>query len=374
MRKHPGLVSRRRPSFDALEERALLSGGHPGSIGLGEMFWSSPHDTVHSEPMSLGRPGSNQAPWSQGGWSQSPDEFWPSQPGGSTEYPPDGDIPSQPAASSPFQQPVAGPVIPSGSFPQSGPASAPSLAVPSNFVFVTGSSATVATKGQTGATEPELTGTISLDSQATGNAGKEPGTAASGGKESGQEPVGPAMASPPAQLFSFLDADSALTRLVSSGEAAARGNQLAANGPGGGSRAENGHPGAPITSRGALLSTAHVSGDLRNGNSLDEWPPPSSADLIASALPFDRAALDRAIDLFFQQFDDVSRGDLAGQGLAHIILYSMALASTFGALDVVRRRWRLTTTGKCVRVGHPRATADHIGFPELPGSWSSRLS
>ena len=61
----------------------------------------------------------------------------------------------------------------------------------------------------------------------------------------------------------------------------------------------SGHPGAAITSRGALLSTAHVSSDLRDGENRDEWSRPGTADLITDAIPFDRGALDQAIDQFF---------------------------------------------------------------------------
>jgi hypothetical protein len=251
---------------------------------------------------------------------------------------------------------------------------APSLGIPSNFSPGPGSAATALANGQSATMEPEPAGPISFDLQAAGNA-------AGVGKEAGQEsagisngPSGPATASLPAQLFSLLDADSASTRLVSQGEASVGGDPLAGYGPGRGVRIASGHPGGAITSRGALVSTAYASTELTDGSRSDEWPRPDSADLIASAFPFDRAALDRAIDVFFQQFDDMSRGDLAGQTLAHIILNSVALASAFAALDVVRSRMRLTTTGRCVRVCDPNAPADHIGFPELPGSWSSRPS
>jgi hypothetical protein len=231
--------------------------------------------------------------------------------------------------------------------------------------------------GQTRTTELEPAGTISLDSEPAGSAANSAGV----GKESTQEPGGvsngsngPAIASPPAQLFALLDAESAWARLVSQGEASESGNQIVGSGRVQGSLTASGHRGATNTSRGALLSTAYVSIDGNDGSSPGEWPRPSSADLIASALPFDRAALDRAIDVFFQQFDDLGRGDMTGQRPAYIVMYSIALASTFAALDVVRRRWRLTATGIHIRVRHPQVTADHIGFPELPGSWSSRAS
>jgi hypothetical protein len=324
--------------------------------------------------MFIGRPGPNVAQQFPNVWAQSPVQFWPSQRGGSIQDRSDGDTPSQPVGSSAVQQTITGPTMLPSLYSPTRLEPAPSLGIPSNFSPGPGSAATAPANGQSGTTEPEPAGPIWFDSQAAGNA-------AGVGKEAGQEsggvtngPSGPAMASPPAQLFALLDADSATTRLVSQGEASVGSDPLAGNGPARRVRIASGHPGGAITSRGALVSTAYVLTDLTDGSRSDEWPRPKSADLIASALPFDRAALDRAIDVFFQQFDDMSRGDLAGQTLADTVLYSVALACAFAALDVIRRRMRFTTTGRCVRVCHPNATADHIGFPELPGSWSSRPS
>jgi hypothetical protein len=377
MRKYFGIVSRCSPSFDALEERALLSGGHPGSSGSGEMFWLSPPHVVHSDPMSVGRPQSDAAPWSHDGWAQSLNQFWPSQPGMMVQSEPGGGIPSQPVGNTASQPTVVGPLISSSSFSQNKTDSAPGLEIPSSIGAAPGSLATTAGTGQSATTESEFTGTISLDSQAAGTAGNSTGV----GKESGPGPggvsVGPsglATTSPPAQLFSLLDADSSWVRLVSQGEALAGSDQLAGFRPGPGALTAIAHPGAAITSRGALLPKADVSTDPTNASNPNEWPRPSSADLLAHALPFDLAALDRAIDVFFHQFDDLNRDNLAGHGPTHIFLYSMALATSFAALNVVRKRWRLTASDKHVRVRHPQATADHVGFPELPGIWSSRPS
>jgi hypothetical protein len=342
MRKQPGVVSRCRPSFDFLEERALLSGGHPGSPVPGDMFWSSQPHAIHSESMTLGRSGSDGPPWLDAGWSGSHNDSWLSQPAGSTDSQPDHDVPPQSTGSPLSQQTVVGPLFPSSAFSQSKPESAPGLESPTGIGAGPGSPATAVASGQTRTTELEPAGTISLDSEPAGSAANS--------------------------------ADSGWARLVSQGEASESGNELVGSGRVQGSLTASGHRGATNTSRGALLSTAYVSIDGNDGSSPGEWPRPSSADLIASALPFDRAALDRAIDVFFQQFDDLGRGDMTGQRPAYIVMYSIALASTFAALDVVRRRWRLTATGIHIRVRHPQVTADHIGFPELPGSWSSRAS
>ena len=110
--------------------------------------------------------------------------------------------------------------------------------------------------------------------------------------------------------------------------------------------------------------------DLR----LQELPGPKSPDLITSAFPFDRAAVDRAVDQFFQQFGEIDPDELVRPISARIILYTLAVAGAYAGLDVVRRRWRQATAGKNVRVSHALATAYPVGFPQLPGSWSSRLS
>ena len=108
--------------------------------------------------------------------------------------------------------------------------------------------------------------------------------------------------------------------------------------------------------------------------SLDQSSSPAGVELIAHALSFDRAALDRAIDQFFQQFDDLHSREFVVQGPAFLGLYTFALASTFAGLEVIRRRWGLTKRGKTLRIGPARDLAGPVGFPQLPGIWSSRSS
>jgi hypothetical protein len=104
-----------------------------------------------------------------------------------------------------------------------------------------------------------------------------------------------------------------------------------------------------------------------------ELPDPHTADLIARVLPWDRGTLDRAIDQFFEQVDELDDGSGAGgQGPARIVFLSVGLASSFAGMDIIRRRWRRWKAGNDVRLRDPASGGDHIGFPELPGSWSSR--
>lgn len=97
---------------------------------------------------------------------------------------------------------------------------------------------------------------------------------------------------------------------------------------------------------------------------------PISADVIARIIPFDRAALERAIDRLIDQLDGGGARELLKRGPARIILFSMALAGSALALEVLRRRW--SAAGE-LRAHCRSAREDLIGFPELPGSWWSRI-
>jgi hypothetical protein len=389
MPKNRGIVSCCRPGVECLEERALLSGGSTGAPGTGETVAppSPPPFSFLSSSSPL--PGSGGAPAPQNGSPQRPDEPSTSQLSQTAPQQPGDDTASQPPVVTSDQGDTGGvsgdmevmvTTITSsvGSSPASGPVAASFVVV---FEFLPKEAqpepaGPASLDAQSVTTEPEISGPVLPDAQATSAAGMT----VSEGREAVQEPVGisnvpsgRAVTSPPAQLLSFSDADSVSARLVSEGETSAGGSRLAADGAVRGSVTVAGRPGAAITSRGGLISTNDAStGVIDTGT--DEWPRPRSADLIASALPYDRAALDRAIDRFFQQFEDLKPGDLVGRRPAHIVLYALALTSTFAALDVVRRRWRLTTTDKHLRLRQPLMIADHIGFPELPASWSSRLS
>jgi hypothetical protein len=111
------------------------------------------------------------------------------------------------------------------------------------------------------------------------------------------------------------------------------------------------------------------------GDMADALPRPMGADLIGEFLPFQRTSLDRVVNRFFEQFDDVDVRAFVEHNPAHIVFLSLTLTSTVVALDLARRRWRKQSVLTAdVRVRDPRASRDHLGFPELPGSWSSRLT
>jgi hypothetical protein len=368
MRKHPRTFAYCKPTFDRLEVRALLSAGNPGMRGPGQMMPPTPLP-VHSESAPFGTFVSVGGQGNPGGWAQSFDGSREPQPPGMMQPRPTGDSAHQPMGSS-SDSPIAGPTIPFAfaSPPQLG--SAPILGNPSNVGPAPGSTGTSPDKGQAEAIEPA--GLASVDALA---AGAPVGTGKDVGEELGgvnNTPIVSAASSPPAQLLSVLDGDNVVsTRLLSPDEASIPANLLVGFRAGRAALAAAGQPGSANRTRAWTIRSTDASTGLIDG-SHGEFPGPSSADLIANALPFDQAVLDRAIDLFFQRFEELNPGELVGQKPANIVLCTLALASTFAAIDVVRRRWGLTRTGKDARDRHPLAMADHIGFPELPGSWSSR--
>jgi hypothetical protein len=106
-----------------------------------------------------------------------------------------------------------------------------------------------------------------------------------------------------------------------------------------------------------------------------DFPQPLADDLIAVALPFDGAMVQRAIDHFFQEFDELDPRDLVRSDLSGVVYVSLGLATTVAAMEVVRRRLRHRTLGaNAVLVREARSSGDDLGFPDLPGSWSSRLT
>ncbi len=105
-----------------------------------------------------------------------------------------------------------------------------------------------------------------------------------------------------------------------------------------------------------------------------ELTGPSGADLLATALPFDRATLARAVDACFQQLESTSVIAPVGHSPSKLLLYSLATATTFAALDIVRKRWLPPRATRKVRARLSITPPEPIGFPEVPGSWSSRLS
>ncbi len=135
------------------------------------------------------------------------------------------------------------------------------------------------------------------------------------------------------------------------------------------------HPGRRARHRISLLRRPDLA-IVGNASGENELGEPGSADLLASAVPFDRAALDRALDEFLRPFEDLGSADFDARGPLRFVLYSLAIAGGLTAIELIRRRReRRDSTGGA---GDPDSacfsSSDTLGFPELPGSWSSRLS
>ena len=388
MTKHPGFASRCKPSLESLEERSLLSGGYPVSPGPSAILASPPVHTGLPQPGFFAVPGSDRAPSffhevsalpSNGAWSFQPDGLWPSQPDGAAPYPSDGVSQHQAEGVSAYQT-GDGPALQLFIIVQVRFESSSNLQIEPGAAPVPAPLAAALSSSQSATIEPEPATLGPLFAQANGNAASANGVPVVAGRGFSQEPgvtnslIAPTATLPPTQLVSLLDADSVVTtRLVSQGEASPAVNPLGGSGLDRDSRTATSRSGTAVKNSAGLYPTSYVSADLA-GVEPDELLRPSSADLIANVLPFDRAALEKAIDHFFQQFEDLDARDLVAREPARFVMLSLALASTFTALELVRRRWRRWGAGNDVLVRSPLDGGDHIGFPELPGSWSSRLS
>jgi hypothetical protein len=102
---------------------------------------------------------------------------------------------------------------------------------------------------------------------------------------------------------------------------------------------------------------------------------PHAAGLIAEVIPFDRASLEHAVDQFFDQLEDLGVGQLVEQGSMRVLPLSLTVIGTVAAAEVTRRRFRAKAGGgHDTRRRDPLGSEDLLGFPELPGSWSTRLT
>ena len=102
---------------------------------------------------------------------------------------------------------------------------------------------------------------------------------------------------------------------------------------------------------------------------------PQAAGLIANAVPFDQAALEKAVDQFFEQLENLGMGQLVEHGPTRVIPLSLALLSTVTAVEAARRRLKSRTgERKATERQNPHGSEELLGFPELPGSWSTNLT
>jgi hypothetical protein len=120
--------------------------------------------------------------------------------------------------------------------------------------------------------------------------------------------------------------------------------------------------------------TAIVDDPMLSGNQT-KLLLPQAAGLIANAVPFDQAALEKAVDQFFDQLESLGMGQFVEQGPRRVIPLSLALLSTLTAVEVARRRLKSRTGEKKATEGqNVLASEELLGYPELPGSWSTNLT
>jgi hypothetical protein len=113
---------------------------------------------------------------------------------------------------------------------------------------------------------------------------------------------------------------------------------------------------------------------LTNGNQ-EEIPLPHAAGLVAGVLPFDRALLEQAVDQFFDRLEDLGVGQFVEQAPSRVLPLSLTVIGTVTAVEVARRRFRSKTNGGISTRRQDAPSSEELrGFPELPGSWSTRLT
>jgi hypothetical protein len=308
------------------------------------------------------------------------DQSWPTPPGDTPMPDPDGSMQgqSQAAGLSPTSANMA---VPSGGQVPLPNEPGPNQESPVSSVQSFGLPAAASSKSQPGSIDGGRNGAgrISVAAGTNGVFAAEDAVAVTAGKEAAQGVGGigngqlePAVSSLPAQLVALLDHDTLLNGwLDARSEAPAGVNGSLVAGLIGTDRGAIDQQGNPAIGRTAGSGT---DGSALARNVTAVLPNPHGADLIANVLPCDRGALDRAIEQFFKQVDEPDGSGAGGQGGARIVFLSAALAGSFAGLDIVRRRWRHWKAGNDFRVRDSLGAGDHVGFPELPGSWSSRMT
>jgi hypothetical protein len=403
MRKYLAQNCRRRPNLDPLESRYLLSGGievievHPvPALIVGIDFRQTPHpaDVFGSLPISPVSSG-------PGDWSM---------PGFHHDFSPPGEM-SLPAAEfhtySDLQvvSPLISPNSESDNAPVSTPISESMAAVPAYsshgvippgspappfqpplYLFLSGDPGRFLHAARDLVTRP-LTDEMTMGSQqdtaqddevTISPASNQTAVLAQAGNSIGQ--IAPSVVASTAHLTSLFNPepgrDDQSIRTAWSGESPGNQPVEAAQG-----NVPNSGPAILVTTDGSSAADGvalrgddnPVSvGDPLLSGSQTKLLLPQAAGLIASAVPFDRAALEKAVDRFFDQLEDLGMGQLVEPGPTHVIPLSLALLSTVTAVEVARRRLRSRTgETKATERQNPLGSEELLGFPELPGSWST---
>jgi hypothetical protein len=184
----------------------------------------------------------------------------------------------------------------------------------------------------------------------------------------------PAGGNLPAQPGALSGANGIATdRLLSSGGSRQRVVLVGDLGQGRAARAQASRAASPLIRHSTLRPHSELPAPATDERS-DPVPLPRAADLIAEALPFDRASLEDALEQFLRQLDHRNGGRFAARGPTPIVLFSLAVLGSVGSVEIARRflrRRMLVAQG--IRVGDPLSRGIPIGFPEMPGSWSENV-
>ena len=340
MRKYLAVNSRRRPSLDPLENRYLLSGGievievHPApALIIGIDFRQAPHP-----PDVFGSLAISSVSSGPGDWPMPRFHAPPSQP------PP--------------------------------------------FLFLGGDPGRILHAARVLSTRP-LQNEVTLDSAGdttqaddvtVSSTGNQSAVLAQGGNSIGQ--IAPSVIASPGHLTALFNPapahDDQSIRTARSGESPGNQPVEAAQGnlPNSGSAnlvTTDDSTADRAAHRGDDISASFVDPNL-SGNQT-KLLLPQAAGLIANAVPFNQAALEKAVDQFFDQLEALGMGQIAEQGPTRVIPLSLALLSTVAAVEVARRRLKSRTgERKITERQSPLGSEELLGFPELPGSWSTNLT
>ena len=194
--------------------------------------------------------------------------------------------------------------------------------------------------------------------------------------------VAPSMTVAPPHLTALLGSDTgrgdSLIQPVRTNEAP--GNQIMEAGRGSLSNTSSTHLVSVSTDAPVTMAAAHPADNLpapvplTNGNQ-EEIPLPHAAGLVAGVLPFDRASLEQAVDQFFDRLEDLGVGQFVEQAPSRVLPLSLTVIGTVTAVEVARRRFRSRTNGGISTRRQDALSSEELrGFPELPGSWSTRLT
>ena len=402
MRKYHALNCRRRPSLDPLESRYLLSGGievHPAPpfiIGI----------DLRQTPLPVNGFGSLAISTVSGG-----SENWP-MPGFHHDFSPLGEWAtpapefhaySDPQVVSPWISPISGSENAAVSTPNSEsvaaapappshgdvpPGLVPPPSQPPSLMFLGGDPGRILHAARDLSTRPPLdettlssTGdTSQADNMAVSPAGNQSAVQAQGGNSIGQ--IAPSVIASPGNLTALFSPepghDDQSTPMARSGESPGNQPVEAAQG----NLPQPGSANLVTTDDSTVDGAAHRGDDISasmvdpmfSGNQT-KLLLPQAAGLIANAVPFDQAALEKAVDQFFDQLENLGMGHLVEQGPTRVIPLSLALLSTVTAVEVARRRLKSRTgERKATERQNPHGSEELLGFPELPGSWSTNLT